>query len=329
MKQLVFLLLFPAMVWGQNFLSNGYNEDYNRFITQQTREQTMPVFGFGAKLTADLIARHSLAQMRLSVVASMGMGVIESGKSSALFPSYHAEMEVYRGGLGSSLAPSQRSRFNFELRQSFLLTAAVDNAPANAIRRPLVQFISEASHPLADPYKTSITLGTVFINGINHHRSQRVGILSLAYEYFNLTYYNDGPPFDKLFTGDVYDRWWTGGVQLGYYNYCDDCLFPSVELKFEKFTGWEPNGYEVSKFFQLDYIPYRHFDQNYFNQGRWQLNLMTNSGMGVHLSRYDHDPWDVQHFIHLNLDMTRHPPTLKERWAFGTTYDVINQSLIR
>lgn len=329
MKPLLLLLLFPVLLSGQNFLSNGYNEDYNRLITRQTRQFATPVFGFGSKLTVDLLAKKSLAQLRFSLVASMGMGVIPSGGSHALFPSYHAELDIYRGGLGSSLAPAQRSRFNLELRQSILLTAAFDNAPAEAIRRPVIQFISGSSHPLADPYKASLTLGTVFINGLNHSRSQRAGLLGLAYEYFNLTYYNDGPPFDKLKTGDAYDRWWTGGVVLGYYNYCDDCPLPSIELKFEKFTGWEPNGYEVSKFFQLDYIPYRHFDQNFFNQGRWQLHAMTSTGLGIYASRYDFDRWDLQHFIHLNMDMTRHPPTLKDRWLFGASYDVINQSLIQ
>ncbi len=328
MKKLLLFLLCPAWLWGQAFLPNAYQEDYNRALRQQSRSQSLPVFGFGARLTVDFVAVESLAQLRLSLVGAAGMGVVPSGNSHALFPNYHIELDVYRGGLGSSLAPSERSRYNFELRQTLMLTAALDNGPAQAVRRPVVQFISSAGHPLADPYKTSLSLGTVFINGLNHHRHQRVGILGMAFEGLNITYYNDGPPFDKLKLGDRYDRWWTGGLLIGWYDYRNANPLPAIELKFEKFTGWEPKAYEVSKFFQLDYIPYRHFSQNFFNQGRWQLNLTSNSGVGFNVTRFDKDAWDLQHFIHLNLDMTRHPPTLKERWSIGASYDALNQTTL-
>lgn len=278
-------------------------------------------YGIGLNLHVELL--QYIPQFRLSITAGVGYAFLNQWSQSGrapLYGSYHAEVDVFRGGLGSSLSPTGRSKMMFELRQTAMINAGMDYGPQDR-GRPLVQFVGNAAHPLIDPYRSSFGLGAVVIHGLNYSRSQQVGLLSFNVNSVVVSYYNDGPPFSYMGLGDVYDRWWTGGLLIGYYDYRDNNQLVNVELKFEKFTGWFPNSYEITKALGLHNVPYKDASEIHYNQSRIQLSGRFADGLGVHVSFYDLKALDLQDIIHKSLKMPLHPPLMKYRVGVGAGYE--------
>jgi hypothetical protein len=290
--------------------------------------------GFGLGLKVDLI-RGELGYYRLS--ATFGGGV-PFGKDTYLFNKdkklkdnnfifyYLAEIDIFRGGLGASSGSLNNQNFVFELRQSFLTSVGTTGKNSNLnFNRPVVHFISNSSRPLLDPFAYSVTFGTTFINTLNLPRSQRVGILNLGLGLFGASYLNDGPPFNFhnnfLPFGDGYDRWWTGSGMIGMYGFSQNSRIRQLELKFDKFTGLQPYGYEVATALKLKHIPYQSKEAQLYNRQRIEFNALTQFGLGFNLSFYDNPKIDVQHLIHLKNFYSYHNTPLKpQSFITGLSY---------
>ena len=209
-----------------------------------------------------------------------------------------------------------------ELRQSFLLAVGrTYKTEKFNYNRPVMQFVSNSSHPLYDPYNSSFTIGTTFINGLNIRRSQRVGIASIGWNYMQLTYLNDGPPFTSKWLpfGDGFDRWWTGSGQIGCY-IPDNTWCRNFELKYDKFTGLQPYAYETATALRLKHIPYKSKETSLFNRQRLELSMGTNKGLGLSVNLYDIRIIDVQSYIH-NNKYSYHDTPLKWRMGTGLFYN--------
>lgn len=312
------LIVAPARMQAQTPISTAEKES----MCYQFEHGKLQ-YGIGLSLKVDII-KNTFGYYRLSFTGGAG---IPFGKElglarNALISYYFLELDFFRGGLGAPTLALDNQKILIELRQSFLLSVGrTFKKEKFNYNRPVMQFVSNSSHPLYDPYNSSFTLGTTFINGLNIKRSQRVGIASIGWNYIQVTYLNDGPPFasDWLPFGDGFDRWWTGSGQLGCYipdnNWCR-----SFEIKYDKFTGLQPYAYEAATALRLKHIPYKSKETRLFNRQRFELSMGTNKGLGISFNLYDIRIIDVQHYIH-NNKYSYHDTPLKWRMGTGLFYN--------
>lgn len=280
-------------------------------------------FGIGVSLKVDII-KNTFGYYRLSLTGGAG---IPFGKEFGLARNtmtgyYFLECDLFRGGLGAPALALDNQKMLIELRQSFLLAVGRTHGQEKYnYNRPVVQFISNSSHPIFDPYNMSFTIGSTFINGLNIKRSQRVGIASLGWNFAQITYLNDGPPFTSnwLPFGDGFDRYWTGSGQIGVY-VPETKWFRNFELKYDKFTGLQPYSYELATALHLKHIPYKSKETRLFNRQRYELSLGTNRGIGLSVNVYDSREIDIQHHIH-NNKFSYHDTPLKWRVGAGLFYN--------
>jgi hypothetical protein len=286
-------------------------------------------FGVGVSLKVDII-KNTFGYYRLSLTGGAGIpfGKEMGLRRNTMTSYYFVELDFFRGGLGAPVLALDNQKILIELRQSFLLsTGRTHTYDRFNYNRPVMQFISNSSHPLFDPYNLSFTIGSTFINGLNVRRSQRVGIASAGWNYFQISYLNDGPPFTSnwLPFGDGFDRWWTGSGQFGFYNPEADWI-RNCELKYDKFTGLQPYAYELATALRLKHIPYKSKETRLYNRQRYELSLGTNKGLGFSFNIYDMRVIDVQHYIH-NNKYSYHDTPLKWRLGGGFLYN--NTFIIR
>ena len=314
-----FLLFKICLFYGQANLSYGDKQNLTTNF-----EKGKPQFGFGITLKVDLV-KSTFAYFRLSLTGGAGLPI---GRDIGLERNnfclyYFAELDIFRGGMGAPAMSIDNQKILFELRQSFLTAVGSTlNYERYNYTRPVMQFVSNSSHPLYDPFNSSFTIGTTFVNGLNIKRSQRVGIASIGYQGFQLTYLNDGPPFtsDWLPYGDGFDRWWTGSGQIGIYN-VDYPLLRSIEIKYDKFTGLQPYAYELSTALHMKHIPYKSKEIQLSNRQRIEISVATDRGIGFSYNIYDLPLFDIQHYIHQSSGYSFHSTPLKWKGSTGFFYN--------
>lgn len=292
------------------------------YLTGQFEKSALQ-YGVGLTLKVDLV-KNTFGYYRLSLTGGVGVPVgKEFGLDRNSFAVYYfAELDLFRGGLGAPALALDNQKILMELRQSFITAVGRTNRKEQFnYTRPVMQFVSNSSHPLYDPFNSSFSIGTTFINGLNVKRSQRVGVATIAVNQFQLTYLNDGPPFnaDWLPYGDGFDRWWTGSGQIGWYDTRNPSI-RSIEIKYDKFTGLQPYAYETSNALRLKYIPYKSKEIQLSNRQRIEVNISTNRGIGFSYNIYDLPLLDIQHWIHHGNRYSYHNTPLKWRAATGLFY---------
>ena len=313
---LVFLLFWTGISAQPAYLIQDIESQLGDYRGELLEERKM-VFGYAAGFMLDLGTKsHG------SLKAFVNIGFLQKINSGdfALLMGGQSHLEFYRGGLGSSLLNKERFRINIEIRNSFAAFAGYGTANTIAGRPAFVNVGTDASS-LIDPLDYSISLGTMFINGINHDRNQRIGTFSLSALNGTLHYYNDGPPFPKLALSDGYDRYWTGGGQLGFYFKNDDAFITDLVLRFDTYTGYQLNLYEVGSILRIDNLPYKVKEQQMFNQSRFQYKLGLRNSVYVNYSVFDPYFTDIQNLIHYHISISPfHPRPLKKRHTFGLDY---------
>ena len=235
-------------------------------------------------------------------------GVSSNFAVTNVHPSVHCELLLYNGGLGSQ-RPGYKSGSGtiLDIICAMTVTAGVKNLlyegnPSTLDHRsvPLYFFSNFALPPLQNPFNHSISLGTnlIFTTGQNR-RNQRVGFFNLHVGPGQVSYYNDGGPVvHQLLLGDRRDRYYTGGILFSY-NGDTDTFISSVELSFNKFTGYTNNAFEASNELDLAFVNYKDTTQNYFNKSLWTLTLSNPTKyLGVYVAAYSYDILDIQHWLH-------------------------------
>ncbi len=319
-KQLLFLIgcLFcgSGILAQDDFLIQDFERQLTDYRNELLNERKM-VFGYAAGFMLDLGTKSNG-----SLKAFINVGFLQKINTGdvALLMGGQSHLEFYRGGLGTSLLNRERFKINIEIRNSFAAFAAYGTANNIAGRPAFVNVGTDASS-LIDPLDYSISLGTMFINGINHNRNQRIGIFSLSALNGTLHYYNDGPPFPKLALSDGYDRYWTGGGQLGFYFKNDDAFVTDLVLRFDTYTGYQLNLYEVGSILRIDNLPYKVKEQQMFNQSRFQYKLGIRNSVYLNYSVFDPYFSDIQNLIHYHISISPfHPRPLKKRQTYGLDY---------
>lgn len=180
-------------------------------------------------------------------------------------------------------------------------------------QNPLRYFADFAIPSLQNPYNYSISLGTNLVITSDGGRAfQRLGFLNLNHSGLQLSYYNDGTPFQHFFLGDGKDRYYTGGGVLSYNNgngTYEQFKSYSFEVSYHKFSGYNQNSFELSNSLNASNVDYKNTDQRYYNKSLWKFNAFSNdvyNGFGLALSAYNSVRFDGQHLIHWLIDNSFH-----------------------
>ncbi len=323
MKQCCSVLLFVFINCTSSFSQSDYliNDissqlrDYRKDVLQN--QNTAIGYSFGFSL--DLGKTYSSS---LRLFANIGfLRKINNGKDFDILIGGQSHVEFFRGGLGSSTQNSNNSKIHIEIRNS--LTSMIGYANGNLpTGKPYFVNVNSDASALFDPLDYSLSIGTIFINGINHSRNQRIGTLSFSTNQFMFHYYNDGPPFDFIPLGDAKDRYWTGGGQLGFYFKKDNTLITDLILRFDNYTGYQINLYEVGSLLKIDHLPYIIKKEQFFNQARYQYKLGLKNSIFISGSIYEPIYTDIQNLIHYHISISPfHTRSLNRRFALGVDYN--------
>lgn len=279
---------------------------------------------YGVTLKAKLELRHirhKEPNLNFKISASGGIG--SSWIVDELYPSLNVEAHLYNGGLGSANRKDNEKGCPpiLDAILAFTLTTGRPNSYfINSIKGhernlPLRYFSDFAIPALQNPYNYSFSLGTNFVLTTDINKSsQRIGFLNVHLaERFQLSYYNDGTPFQPIQTGDGRDRYYTGGGTLSY-SHSNEGLsrFNSYqfEASYHKFTGYTENAFELSNVLNTSSVDYKATKQTDYNKSLWKLNVQAlvddHVGYGLALAYYNSVLFDGQHFIHSIIDNSYH-----------------------
>jgi hypothetical protein len=274
---------------------------------------------YGATLKAKLeFTPNSKNESVVNFRLSSNIGIAGKWMADELYPAINTEFQLYNGGLGSRSLPKNRY-LTLDAIVALTLTAGhlhSNFADVNSVinrRNPLRYFADFAVPSLQNPYNYSISLGTNLVITSDSGRAfQRLGFLNLNHSGLQLSYYNDGTPFQHFFLGDGKDRYYTGGGMLSYNNGTgtyEQFKSYSFEISYHKFSGYNQNSFELSNSLNASNVDYKATDQRYYNKSLWKFNAFSNdvyNGFGLALSAYNSVRFDGQHLIHWLIDNSFH-----------------------
>lgn len=282
-------------------------------------------YGFSAKLNFEV---QRFANFRLSLVAGAGKRFNEI---EFLQPTIHTEVQLYRGGMGSSLSVFQQRKLNIDYIVSFLMIGGIKERKSIDLEKrfnPINFFNDNSATPLQNQFYHSFSLGTNYIFfSDSFKKAQYIGFLNFNIQRtYQFSYYNDGTPFHFIGLGDGYDRYFTGGGFFAYYGELSDDI-NLIEFSFNKFTGYQQDAFELANHLQIDFLPYKDYRNYYYNQSRFRLKIGSNKhGFSAMFSGYDIQTRDGQDLIHYLIHSAYHPnPDRNWRPAIGISYNYINE----
>ena len=293
-----------------------------RLITEALEEQRVGILkerkvhlGFNVGL-AVVLGKNNLSELRINASAGLSRAFGGPSEYANLLGTYQLQLECFRGGIGSSLLGTERAKFIWDLRNVFQVHGGwVANNPVKG--RPLNKLIGQSESAIRDPFDYSLTFGTVFVNGLNHRRNQQLGFGGAGVLEVAFCYANDGPIFHWIGLGDGYDRWWTGAGFAGVYFQNNSGFITDISLQYLRYTGWQPNLYEMSNLLGIDYLSYKSKKEQFMNQGAWIWTVGIRNTFQVYGKFYENKKLDVQNLLHIGNSYTFHPNVLKKRFTMG------------
>lgn len=260
---------------------------------------------------------------------SLAGGVSYLTGKEHLLPALHGGVVLFNSGpIGSDLSISRKCKIQRpHIYINGLVTIRLDKRDYSYDERfvPLYNFSDFTPNPLQNPFKSSVSLGAIFVN-LGKSKNQRIGFLNVNMAgRAQLTYYNDGG-YGMEHIGDKHDRYYTGGAVLSYHGRVDDFV-DLIELSYHKYTGYTKYAFDVAYQLQLDYLPYGDKNQVSFNQQRWKINIGNmRSGLFGSISLYDSNKLDGQDLIHYLIDAPYHPDYYsKQKWAAGGNFILLSK----
>lgn len=293
------------------------------FIFQRPLSASNPInhcsncidLGFAFKLS---FAINNQGQSHITV--GLAFSAIWKNKKN-INPFYQLGVNVYNNGLGNSLLPS-RKQAEIDIINTIGVATGLGKQDNNQIENQIRPFNSmTANSVMQGIYDLSIASGTNFIiNG--RGRNQQVGFINLGWDqYFQFSFYNDGPPFHHMGLGDGYDRWWTGGGNIVLnipptWNRIPDFIASNPEsltrqhtayYQYDRFTGDVQDAYTISNRLFLSKVPTKRIEENFYNQGQTVFGLRHAKGWGgaiMYLGSYP--KLDIQDHIHDWMKFAHH-----------------------
>lgn len=274
---------------------------------------------YGATIKAKLELRqliHDEPDLCFSV--AVGGGVAGKWMVEELYPSVNGELKIYNGGFGSDSRPFNR-KVTLEGVLAITLTTGRPNISFHSKNDdldryvPLQYFADYALPALQNPYNYSFSLGTNFIFATDR-MTQRLGFANILLgETVQVSYYNDGTPFQLINAGDYKDRYYTGGGKIIYSHKRGPLTaFDSWigEVSYQKFTGYSQDAFELGTSLGVSNVDYKDGEQQYYNKSLWKFGGRTINedgfGFGASLAFYNYTYYDVQHYIHTKIRNAYH-----------------------
>ena len=320
---LFFLIFYSSILYGQTDYFDqdieGTLQDFRHEILEENKTKFGITFGasvdFGNKRNGSIRGFLSVGLLR-----SLG-----SREFKCLFGA-QSQLEIYRGGLGTSLENNEKFKLNIEWRNAIIAISGYERNNDPVSKPAFVSVLNDLS-ALYNPLDYSLSIGTCFINGINHSRHQQIGIGSISVLNVQLNYYNDATPFHKIGLADRFDRYWTGGGDLGVYWNNNSRFITDIQLSYVNYTGYQRNLYELAGIVHMDNLPYKDKSQQMFNQGAFIYKVGIKNQMHVNYSIFEPAYSDIQYLIHYNItESPFHPRPLGRRNTIG--FDYINKTIL-
>ncbi len=275
-------------------------------------------YGISAKLAVEYQVRQG-PNFKLSLTAGIGADLNEIN----FFPTIHTGLIIFNNKvIGISLKDPWA-----KIRTHFFYSAAgtikLDQRTYSFDERyvPFYHFSDFSANPLQNPYKTSFSIGAIWLNMQNKMR-QRVGFFNFnALGRIQISYYNDGGPILR-YAGDKRDRYYTGGLLVSYHGN-EQHAVDLIEVSYHKFTGYVPHAFDLGDELQMDFLVYADKSQFAFNHQRWRLTVAgLSSGFAGSFTLYDINSIDLQDFLHFNTNVPYHPDYFQGyRLGFGGRYE--------
>lgn len=289
------------------------------FSAFSQNEQLINQLQYGATIKAKIeLSPNSKNEPDINFRISSSFGVASKWLSDAIYPSINGEIQFYNGGMGSRSKPGNRYN-TIDGILAFTITSghlhdSFKEGTFSAIRNnPLRYFADFAIPSMQNPYNYSLSLGTNLVfTSDGARRFQRLGFANLNHSGIQLSYYNDGTPFQHFLLGDGKDRYYTGGGVVSYnkgYGNMGELRSYSVEISYHKFTGFNLTSFELANSLSASNVDYKESYQQEFNKSLWKFNFMSNDknqGVGLALSFYNSNRFDGQHMIHWIINNSFH-----------------------
>lgn len=274
---------------------------------------------YGASLKVNIAANNlfvskdfKVNEPPFSVRISGNVGIAKAWITSNIYPSLNAEFQLYNSGFGSNSAPPQKGKhrkISLDGVVALTVTHGFDKNSGNYETMVPLRYFSDFMSPaLRNPFRYSASLGTnLIVSSDKNKQSQRIGFVNLNGAGFQLSYYNDGTPFGKIFLGDDEDRYYTGGGVLSYDGAIRDSnsrySMVNLEISYQKFTGYNKSAFELSSLIGNAIVEYgADKDQIFYNKSMWRINSslkQNNMGFGLSYSQNNSAKYDGQSLIHL------------------------------
>ena len=294
---------------------------------------------YGATLKAKItINPYSKNEPNINFRISSNIGIAGNWLTKNLYPSVNAEFQIYNGGLGSKNF-GENKKITVDGILAFTLTSGSlkGNFESNSIlentNNPLRYFADFAIPSLQNPFRSSVSVGSNLVFTTDRERNfQQVGFLNVNHSSFQISYYNDGTPFQYFLFGDGKDRYYTGGGIISYnagFGEFDQLKSYSFELSYHKFTGFNQNSFEMSNSINASNVDYKNEEQKYYNKSLWKFNLQSNdinNGLGIAFSAYNSIRYDGQHLIHWLKDNSFHIVPYNTYYALEPSFYSISNS---
>ncbi len=317
-RTIVLLLFFysSSLIAQTDYFNHDIETTLSDFRYELLEENKTKIgISFGASM--DLGTRRNGA---IRGFASIGLLRSVGTKNFNCLFGAQSQIEIFRGGIGTSLENNEKFKFNVEWRNAIMALSGIESNNTAVAKPAFVSVIHDMSS-LYNPLDYSFSIGTCFINGLNHSRHQQIGFCSISILNAQFNYYNDATPFHLIGLGDKFDRYWTGGGDLGVYWNNNSGFITHMKLSYVNYTGYQRNLYELAGLVHMDNLPYEDQSQQMFNQGAFIYKLGIKNELNVNFSIFEPVYSDIQYLIHYNItESPFHPRPLGKRNLLGFNY---------
>lgn len=271
-------------------------------------------------ISSGLDKKMAIYEPNIAFRLSGNVGIGKSWISKNLYPTINGEIQIYNSGFGSNNKLNKRKIvvdgvLAFTVNSGFEIHKNFQDAS-------MLRYFSDFAYPsLKNPYQYSFALGTNLVFTSDKNRSfQRLGFLNLNILNAQLSYYNDGTPFQKILLGDGKDRYYTGGGTLSY-DYSQKDMIGNLEISYHKFSGYNKSAFELSSAIGESQVNYGEESlQRFYNKSIIRGNLSfykDNYGLGMTITENNSSKRDGQSYIHLVISGDSfHFVPYNRHWSF-------------
>ncbi|MEZ4949957.1 MAG: hypothetical protein R2879_04115 [Saprospiraceae bacterium] len=244
-------------------------------------------------------------------------------KSLGFSPIADLKVSVFKNHLGSSVTKTFSTWLNGNIAVSY---GGVFSGKERNSDSFLPIFTTNYANALNNRYcwNFGFTTSYIFHLGIVDKEvpTQKLGNFLASVGDLYLVYYNDGGPVLKFF-GDGEDRYWTGGIGIGYTHW-DNGQRHQFEISFDKFTGFNKHAFEATGLLFIDNVIYKSLEQISYTTGKLSFKYLNHqNGVGVSMNVWNL-PFDLQDLLHRNVSNNPYHHKIENQYIDAEFYKFFN-----